>query len=281
MKINIYNYLDYIQYCNLYIRSMQNNGIGIKSRLSKSTTCDQKIISEVLNYKYNFTLEQAIKVSKFFKHNLNQEKYFIGMVQFARAKDNSLKEHFRNILNELRYENIAYDVNEDGRACKEVEQKTCGNWYYIAVYTLLRIDKFRKNIELLSSSLGINIKTLKTVLKFLIRKSMVIEVGSEYRVVGDYVIPDGNNIQNLHRNWISKALQKISKNESIIGTEMHSEHDSIVVSAPFSLSRRADEILSQTIINKLGIIIELMEKDIREGKLEVAKVINIDYLQIK
>ena len=73
---------------------------GFMSLVAQAIECQPSYLSQVLNGKPHLTLEQSTRLNRFLAHEKSESKYFLLMVQLARAGTKDLQQVFREEIDE-------------------------------------------------------------------------------------------------------------------------------------------------------------------------------------
>ena len=80
--MKIYEYSDYKEYINAYIRELPKNGRGQFLQISKSLRVHSTLISQILKGEKHFTQEQAFAITVYFSMSELETEYFLEMYQY-------------------------------------------------------------------------------------------------------------------------------------------------------------------------------------------------------
>ena len=83
--VNIFDYTDYKAFIKATEEERASLQRGFRSRLAETLECQNAYISQILNTHANFSLEQALKVTTFLQLKENETRYFMLLVDQARA----------------------------------------------------------------------------------------------------------------------------------------------------------------------------------------------------
>src|SRR5688500_3076235 len=90
----LFTYSDYKAYLRDWIRAHPHRGRGIKSRLARTAGCQVAYLSRVIERDAHLSLEQAMSLQGPLGHGRGEAKYFLLLVELARAGTQSLRAHF-------------------------------------------------------------------------------------------------------------------------------------------------------------------------------------------
>jgi uncharacterized protein (TIGR02147 family) len=134
----VFEFDDYKRFLGHLEKEKSHFSRGFRSRLAEAVGCNNAFISQVLNTHANFSLEQSLKVCTYFNFSPDEVRYFLLLVEFARSGTKPLREHFLNLLNELKEKNLNIKdrVKQQTALTPEAQSTYYSHWYY-APFTCL------------------------------------------------------------------------------------------------------------------------------------------------
>ncbi|MEK6774131.1 MAG: TIGR02147 family protein [Bdellovibrionota bacterium] len=215
MKLDLFEYSDYKNYLRDRLRIDNLETKGLKSKLCVHIGCQPSYLSQVLNGKPHFTLEQCTRLNGFFGHTKDESKYFLFMLEADRAGTKELQNFFNEQLLEIRQDrlNLKKRLHGTGDLPREVQHTYYSTWYYAAIHVMLSIPEFQ-DVSKIATSLHLPMNIVSGVIQFL------EEIGLISFNKGTYVLTkksfflgrESEFIQRHHINWRSQALQSVEKN---------------------------------------------------------------------
>jgi len=258
--LSIYNYKDFRLYLNQVLTQVEPV-YGVRSRLAKHLGCQSAYVSQILNGNTNPSLEQSHAISEFLGHSRKEKKYFLILVQKARAATRSLREFFGEDIRELQRQNQT--VRQRLKTDKSVRDRDAatyyGNWHYAAIHSLCSIPEFQ-NLKNLSNRLRLSSSNVLRYLNFLIDRGYVRQQAGRYIASRKRVHLDGNSsfINQHHANWRHKATESL----------YHSQPDTVHFSGIYVLSvedyGRIQRLLLES-ISKIDAIVEPSNEETAAG----------------
>ncbi|MAF78221.1 MAG: hypothetical protein CME60_08660 [Halobacteriovoraceae bacterium] len=269
MKKTIFDFLDYKEYIQEKIINSPSRGRGLRLKMANFLGCQTAFISQVLNQHVHFSLEQAVKLNQFWNHNKEESKFFILLVQYARAGSEELESHFRHEILEILEQrtNLKERLNIKDSLDETNQHIYYSAWYYAAVHILLSIEHYQTPLSI-SQYLRLPLVQIQDVLHFLERTGLAHESEGRFKIglTRIHLSKDSVQIRRHHTNWRNQAIQSIDRNhESDL-------HYSSVLSMSYKDVPRVKEILIKAIEDAREII-----KISPEEKLQV---ITIDFFGI-
>ncbi len=141
---------------------------GSRLKLSRFLNCQSGFVSQVLNGSAHFSLEHSIKISEFLSHTSTERKFFMLLVQKAKADSKDLKNFYSTEISAI-LDNRAQitDRLELKQNLKEEQSNIYySQWYYSAIHVLVSISDY-ESIEKICERLLIKKSILLKALKFL------------------------------------------------------------------------------------------------------------------
>lgn len=259
MKISPYDFETYKAYLGVRITQEAADDRSYRARLSEHIRCQQSYLSQVMNGAPDFTLEQAHRLNQFLHHDKAEAKYFLVLVEMARAGTKELREFFREQATEAKQArfHLKSRLKQTEEISPEAQHTYYSTWFYSAIYIILMIPKYQ-SIPAIANRFNLPEELVVKVLNFLEESGLVEVKGGKYLPTKKRIHLDRNSIfiQRHHINWRSQALQSVEKN---LSDDMHF---STVVSLSLSDFEKVKEIFVQAIENAREIIRPSPEEEI-------------------
>lgn len=270
IDISIYDYDDYKLYLNETITSMPSKGRGLRLALAKFLNCQTAYISQVLNQYSHFSLEQAVRVSQFFEHNKEESKFFLLMVQYARAGSVELQEFLKSSLDEIleKRKNLKNRLGIDDSLDERNQHIYYSAWYYAAIHIILSIPGFQ-TARSIADHLRLPLELVQDVLSFLCETGLATQDGKSFKIgkTKIFIEKDSVQIKRHHNNWRNQAMASIDRKQD------KDYHYSSVLSMGEKDIPKVKEIMVKCLEDCRQII-----KDSPEEQLQV---ITMDFFELK
>lgn len=270
IKIEIFKYDKYKKY--LYDRLIEDSKVdrGARSKLVAHLNCHTSYLSQVLRGKPHLTLEQAEKLNGFLNHTKIEAKYFILLVERARAGTQSLQNYFDEQLQEI--QQSRFDLKSRLAKTEEIPQvvqdKYFSTWYYSAIHMYYSLGK-DQSVENVARHFNLPNELVIEAYQFL-ETSGLIHRNEKGLItpstVSVHLGRDSDFIRRHHINWRSQALQSVEKN---LKDDLH--YSSVVV-----ISKKDFDKLKENFIQA----IEKGREIIRPSAEEQLAAITIDVFKI-
>ena len=213
---NVFDFSDYKVYLAYLEKEKSFFSRGFRSRLAEEMGCNNGFISQVLNTHANFSIEQSLTISRYFKLTPDEERFFLLLVEQARAGTKILREHYQALLDELKdkYLNIKGRVKKQTALLPEAQAIYYSHWYYAAIHMLVTVPKFR-TVRDVAKALGLNEALVRRVMAFLLSCELLIEKNGSFVTGPSYLHLDREspNISKHHSNWRMVAIQSLERED--------------------------------------------------------------------
>jgi uncharacterized protein (TIGR02147 family) len=256
---SLFEFGDYKAYLLARIAQMPGGGRGFRSQIAEAIRSQKAFVSQVLKGDAHFNLEHADLINPLLHHDAEEARYFLLLVQYARAGTESLRGFFQKELARISEARLilknrvgsAEDVSEEDRGTYY------SSWVYGAIRVGLTIPRLRKR-EVLSQALGIREDHLLEALAFLEKAGLIEREGEQYLPskrhlhLGD----DSSLIVRHHTNWRLRAMDAISRADK---SELHY---SAVVSLSAADAKRIRAILVNAVEMSMAVVKDSPEEEL-------------------
>lgn len=261
----VFEYSDYKRYVNSWVESQERGGYGQYSRFAEVLSTTSVAVSQVFKGPRDLNLEQAFKLASYFGLSELEKKYFILLVEKARAGTQELAEYFEKQLIEIRKQSLSIkNLIEHSELTDADKEVFYSSWIYIAIWLAADIPPL-SSISKLAQKFQLPEDKVREVTSFLVDRGL-LQRSSRGFAIGKNVVhlsKDSPMILKHHFNWRMKSLESITANEA----------DKVNYSAPVSLSEEA----ANEIQNEILKLIKRFTKKASESKSEKLYCLNIDW----
>ena len=266
---NVFDFKDYKAFLAHYEDARKSFERGFRSKLAEVIGCQSGYISQVLNGQAQLSLEQGFKAAEFLSLDERGRKYFLIMIESARAGTKELRTHFEKELDHLREEflNIKQRVG-DSRTLTEKEQSIYySSWHYLAVHVISSLENY-DNAKSIAGALQIPESVVNQVLLFLLQSGIVKEERGKLvsGLTSVHLNRESPLIRQHHTNWRVAAIQSLVTNSK---TDVH-------YSTVSSLSKEDSELLRAEMVK----LIEKYVEVVKPSKEEVMFGFNLDFYNL-
>ena len=250
MKSSIFEYNNYKSYVNERIEAEEQSR-GLKLRIAEHIQCQQSYLSQVLNGNPDFTLEQASRLNAFFHHTPLESRYFVLLVEFARAGTEDLKDIFRLQIKEI--QKSRFDLKKRLAHTDEVPEsaqlKYYSAWFYSAIHVALAVPELMAP-QKIAERFHLPVTLVAEVIEFLIETGLVENHRGVYKLTKKSILLGRSSdlIRMHHINWRSQSLQAV---ERYLPEDMHYSNVIAISEADYEAMK---EILTKAIENARKLI---------------------------
>ena len=268
-QMKIYNYTCYKNYIREYISAMPKSGRGQFQKIAKALDCHSTLISQVFNGPRELNLEQALKLCNFYDYEHREKRYFLTMVEYSRAGDFKLRNHFENELYLQREE--ALTLKNRLKTKEDLEDFEKARFYSDSIYSIIRLMTMipeYAQIQELSKKLKLSQKQVTEIVDFLMSCGLIENDGNKLKVGKNKTFIDKSNplILNHHRNWRLKAMEsQVRKNSS-----------DQFFTGPMVVSKTDYQLIK----SKLGDFLEELYEIVGPSPSENLYCLNIDFFEV-
>lgn len=209
--MSVFSYNHYKDYLSSVLKKR-----GLRSQLASQLRCNPSFISRILNGETHFSLEQGDRINHFLSHQSLESKYFMALLNQARAGSTSLEAFFQSEISELRKKNqdLHYRFsNHKKQIDAEVKSQYYSNWLYAAVDSMLTSGLF-KNDQQLAERLKVDIKQVRIVKESLLTWGIIRKEENSYVGASHiHLASDSPEILKHHVNWRLQILRTLATHE--------------------------------------------------------------------
>lgn len=269
MKSSIYNYDKYKRYLLDVILEQSQQDRTYRQKLCDKVGCQPSYLSQVLNAKPDFTLEQAHRLNQFFFHDKNEARFFILLVEKARAGTVDLREFFQDEILAMRESrlNLKKRLKETEEIPETIKHKYYSTWFYAAIHMALAVPGLQ-TASRIAEHFRLPLETVLQVIRFLEDSGLVENVGGRYHFTKKrlHLGSESDFIQAHHINWRSQSLQSVEKN---LPDDLH-------FSTVFAISKKDFKKIKEILITS----IEAAREIIKPSESEEVCAITLDFFRV-
>ncbi|MGE3681779.1 MAG: TIGR02147 family protein [Bdellovibrionales bacterium] len=265
----IYEFEDYKVYLRKALKARESQVKGIRSRFAEAIRCRPGYVSQILASTSDLSLEQAELANAFLGHSEREGDFFILLVMYARAGNNTLK---ARILKQIRRQSdSAINLKSNLRATElsqEEKALVLSDWLYQSIILLVNIPGFQSPVAV-AKYCGVPLSTVTTALEVLAKLGLVGQKKDGKLFSGiNHSSVDRNSrlIVNMNTCWRLQAIQSIERNWPKLG------HATTL----FSISKQDREVIH----HKLRKCLDEIDEIIRLSSREELYCLNIDFFNV-
>ena len=266
---HIRDFTDYKVFLKNWLEGRRALRRGLRSSLAKAADCQAAFVSQVLNGKPHFSPEQALGIAGFMQLSPAETKYFMSLLQLARAGTRELRTYWLSELNSQRLEllNLKNLVGEARVLTNEEKNLYYSSWIYVVVHMLVTIPKYR-TIKEIAVAANLSVASVQGALDKLVSLGLVIISGEDF-LPGNaqmHLPSDSPMILQHHGNLRAKALDHIAR-----GREKGVHYSTIS-----SLSVKD----AQKLRSRLTEVVREYTETVRESPEETLVGFNLDFYEL-
>jgi uncharacterized protein (TIGR02147 family) len=265
---SIYGFNDYKLYLT-DVLPVSGPHRGNRSKLAQALSCQTGFISHVINGTAHFSLEHAMKISRFLGHSENEAHYLILLLQHARSGTPSLKQYFQKQIHEIQNERrkIKVRLKTTEGLSREAQETYYSSWYYSAIHVMLSIPRFQDKTEL-SRHLNLPQSAVSECLDFLSSVGLARENRGKWAIGDNRIhLAEGHPlISRHHTHWRLQSLASLDRKKP----------ENLHFSGVYSFSEKDID----KIRNIFLLAIEQSEAVIRPSQEECAFGVSLDFFRI-
>ncbi len=213
MLKSLYDFTDYRVYLQTAL-PVAGEGRGSRNRLAEALNCQKGFISQVLGGTVHFSPEHAIKISRFLKHDPNEEEFFLLLVHLGRAGSHELVDFYKKKIREIleKRKQIKERIKAESGLSESDQILYYSSWHYTAIHMCLMVPHLRSR-KAMCDYLGISIETVSRVLDFFVSRGLAIQKGNEFlsgptRI---HIPADSALVPKHHTNWRMQAIGSLDQ----------------------------------------------------------------------
>ncbi|MFK8137220.1 MAG: DUF4423 domain-containing protein [Bdellovibrionales bacterium] len=262
----LFEHKDYRAFLKEWMLNPENKRKAQNKQIAEFLDVSPVIVSQVLNYKRNFSEEQGILLSDWLKLNRLEAEYFLTMIQKERSGHFKLTEFYENKLTELKTksQDIKNRIHVKGELSTEKKAIYYSNYLYGAIRFYCALSRKGKSITEIQNKYSIERNKLDQILNFLVETGLVETENDKYfyKSKSTHVEKSQVLVGTHHANWRRKAMEEIQS----------AKEENFFFTAPAVISKDLKEELKAELLY----MIEKFSKKVQSSKAETMVCFNID-----
>jgi uncharacterized protein (TIGR02147 family) len=219
--VQVFDFTDYKLYLVRAIDIASAEKRGVRSRLAEAMGVHPSFITSVLTKKAQLSLEHAERASHFFVHGEEECRYFLLLVNLARAGTPGLRRVLEKQIEEERqkYINLKKRFRTEPVLSGDDLNTFFSSCHYSAILNALTIPSLQTR-EALSAHLRIESERVGDVLQFLERSGLIRLKNGKFAEVRSWVHLADNPaiIARDHANWRLYSIRACERQKN---TDLH------------------------------------------------------------
>lgn len=267
-KTDLYQFQDYRPYLAIEFAGTGPSR-GRRTLLAKHLRCQSSFLSQVFTARAHLSLEHALATSEFLHHSPDETKYFMVLLQKARAGSRALEIYFETELKKLGRDRdqIHSRIHSQSELSVEAQMTYYSTWYFAAIHVICALPKLQTAPEI-ASYLKLDISLIKEVLIFLEKQGFIFKKNGTYQIGSTriHLAKGSPSLPRHHSNWRMKAMAAVDQEKE---TDLH-------YSAVLGISKKDQKLFRERLLR----LIEEFEPIIRESKEEVPVIWLMDLFSL-
>ncbi len=138
----VYDFSDYRAYLQMAL-PVSGEERGSRNRFAEALNCQKGFISQVLGGSVHFSPEHAIKISRFLKHDPDEEEFFLLLVHLGRAGSHELVGFYKKKIGETleRRKQIKERIKAGSGLSESDQMLYYSTWHYTAIHMCLMVPQ--------------------------------------------------------------------------------------------------------------------------------------------
>ena len=266
--MNKFSYLDYKKLLRDLVELNPTGERGINTRLAKHMQVHTTYLTHVLKGKNQLSNEQAMRAADFFSFTELETEYFVFLLQWNRAGDQSTKKFFQKRVERIREQGFTLkeQLKKSSTMSHDEQAVFYSDWTYSAVRLASALPE-GKNAEAIAKMLSLPHQRVAKVVDFLLRTGLCKIAGDRltYNVFSTYVDASSPFSKKLHDNWRLRSIQ--------YGV---SDGDDLMYTSAVTLTKDDFLALRDAILEML----KKFEKVTDDSEPKLLAHLNIDWLRV-
>lgn len=268
--MSIFNFDDYRAFTRSFMEGLPGKGRGQVNKMADYLGVNSTLISQILTYRRDFSLEQAEMLCEYFGLSQLEAEYFMLLVEKERAGTQRLKDFFHRKIVKLKKE--SQEIKNRVPESKTLNDQERAIFYSSALYSSIRtfcsIGE-GKSLEEICERFHVSREKATDVIQFLLGTGLLRQNKSLYAhgAQRTHLEQGSPYLPKHHANWRMKAIQR---SEDLSASEL-------MFTAPISIGRKEFELLKEDFLQ----LIQKVYSRVGETTPEEIACVNIDFFWIK
>lgn len=242
---------------------------GVKRAMAKALRCQPTYVSQVLNGRPHFSLEQGEILAEFFEMPKDEKQFFLLLISRERAGTKRLENYFSEQIDFAIEQRLILTkrLGAEHTLSREDQSIYYSSWHYAAIHMALTIPELH-SASTIAARLKIPVARVLEVLEFLCASGLALRGGTNYLPGKSSVRlgKESHNILKHHTNWRLRAIDSLD-HETI--SDLH-------YSGAVTLSREDVIRLKDTMLDFMSKTVS----EIRSSKEEEIYCFNLDFFNL-
>lgn len=266
----IYEFVNYKKYVEKWLENQPKRGHGYFAKMAESLGISAVLVSQIFNGTKNLSPEHALLLADFLSLNLDEQNYFLLLVNYERAGSHRLQQHLLTEIKKIqkqKMESLKEVVATDIQLSEADKAIFYSSWLYSAIRLQTSIDGFQ-TVDSLVKRFQIPKEEILAKLQFLVEKNLCVQRPDGYRMGPQRTHLESTSpyVRARQVSWRVKGFEKMELPKS----------SQLFYTAPMSIS---ENDLKEVRKKLTEFISELNSKMVQEHPEKLA-CLNIDLFEI-
>ncbi|MDZ4661010.1 MAG: TIGR02147 family protein [Pseudomonadota bacterium] len=267
--MNIFEAKNYKDFIRTFIKKMPKKGRGQFRRMALHLGIHPVVITQVFNGDRDLSLEQAAGLTHFFSFSSLESEYFISLVEWSRAGNESLRTLVKARLNKLteQSQKLENRVPKNIEISAEAKAIFYSAWYYSGARLASSLVQ-NDSVDDIAKTINVDRAKVAQVIEFLLANDLCVAKNGRIKEGPQFthLTADSPFVAKHHTNWRLKSINAMERPKS--GSELF-------YTLPMSLSQDLTLKIRTQLLN----LIEDVTKQIKDSRLETLYCMNIDWFR--
>jgi hypothetical protein len=180
MNLSIYDCKNHREYLQKAL-PVAGEGRGLRTKLALALNVQNGFVSLALAGKADFSLEHAVKISRFLDQDQSERDFFLLQVHRDRAGSHELKNYYEEKLKAILVERskIIERVDTTAPLPETARALYYSSWHYTAIHMCLRVVGLQTKKEI-AERLRLPQKKVAEILSFMVEQGLAAQEGARY-----------------------------------------------------------------------------------------------------
>lgn len=267
--MELFDHKNYKEFVRAWVESRPGGGRGLFRKIAEHLKVSSVLVSQIFRGERDLSLEQAYALSSFLELSELQARYFLLLVEHARAGTFGLKAHYEKQLEEIRAlsRNLKHRLPPDKQLSIEEAAVFYSHWLYSAVRVATSIEGLQDAASL-AKYFRLPKSRIQSALDFLVQNGLCAHEGHRYQMGARSThLPLGSPLlPKMHANWRLKGMEEMSD----IGD------GELFYSSSVSLGKEDIPLVRKMVVE----MIENFSKRVKDAPCETVACLNIDWFEL-
>ena len=267
--MNAFDFSDYRLFIRSKVESSDRGGHGQYRKIADFLGIPSSLLSQVMSSRRELSMESASLICEYFGLRELEAEYFITLIEFERAGNESLRARKKAKLDVLRRSGMQLEerISHEKKLSETQKAIFYSQWFYSGIRLISSIEG-RNNIESMSEMLKLPRSVVAQAVSFLIETGLCVEQNGQIRIgpMSTHVGNDSAMVVRHHLNWRLKIMNQLATPR---------DHE-LAFTGPAVISHEA----CVEIKKKILMLIDDWGHEVDQAKEQKLVCLNVDWFEI-